>query len=105
MAFSALDFPLFERPAIATSYPESSPKSAGPAALFRNRALEYRDIYNSCMNKNASGWVLACLFFALPAVAGDAGAGAQKAAVCMACHGATGSSVNPEWPNLAGQPE
>ncbi|MCX7059072.1 MAG: c-type cytochrome, partial [Proteobacteria bacterium] len=22
---------------------------------------------------------------------------------CAACHGATGSSVNPEWPNLAGQ--
>lgn len=35
--------------------------------------------------------------------AGDATAGAAKAAVCGACHGATGSSVNPEWPNLAGQ--
>jgi len=35
--------------------------------------------------------------------AGDATAGAAKAAVCGACHGITGSSVNPEWPNLAGQ--
>lgn len=35
--------------------------------------------------------------------AGDATAGAAKAAVCGACHGATGSSMNPEWPNLAGQ--
>jgi cytochrome c553 len=40
-----------------------------------------------------------------PALAGDATAGAQKAAICGACHGATGSSVNPEWPNLAGQHE
>jgi hypothetical protein len=34
---------------------------------------------------------------------GNAEAGAAKAAVCGACHGATGNSVNPEWPNLAGQ--
>ena len=42
---------------------------------------------------------------ATPAQAGDAAAGAQKSAVCGACHGATGSSINPEWPNLAGQHE
>lgn len=42
---------------------------------------------------------------AVPAQAGDAAAGAQKAAICGACHGATGSSINPEWPNLAGQHE
>ncbi|HXQ63976.1 MAG TPA: c-type cytochrome [Steroidobacteraceae bacterium] len=36
-------------------------------------------------------------------LAGDAAAGAAKAVVCGACHGATGNSVNPEWPNLAGQ--
>jgi cytochrome c553 len=40
---------------------------------------------------------------AAPKVKGDAAAGATKAAVCGACHGATGNSVNPEWPNLAGQ--
>jgi len=45
------------------------------------------------------------VFLAMPALAGDAAAGAQKSAVCGACHGATGSSVNPEWPNLAGQHE
>lgn len=49
--------------------------------------------------------LLACSLAAVPAVAGDAAAGAQKAAVCGACHGMTGSSVNPEWPNLAGQHE
>jgi cytochrome c553 len=55
-----------------------------------------------------SAWpvtLVACLLLAVPASAGDAAAGSQKAAVCAACHGVTGSSVNPEWPNLAGQGE
>ena len=30
-------------------------------------------------------------------------AGEAKAAVCTACHGVNGNSVNPEWPSLAGQ--
>jgi len=34
---------------------------------------------------------------------GSAEAGQQKSAVCMACHGPDGNSLNPEWPNLAGQ--
>ncbi|MBM4214739.1 MAG: cytochrome c4 [Gammaproteobacteria bacterium] len=34
---------------------------------------------------------------------GNAEAGATKAAICAACHGVNGNSVNPEWPNLAGQ--
>ena len=38
-----------------------------------------------------------------PAAHGDAAAGATKAATCTACHGLNGNSVNPEWPNLAGQ--
>ena len=29
-------------------------------------------------------------------------AGAAKAVVCLACHGANGNSANPEWPSLAG---
>jgi len=37
------------------------------------------------------------------ALTGTADAGATKAAVCTACHGVNGNSVNPEWPNLAGQ--
>lgn len=36
-------------------------------------------------------------------IVGSAEAGAQKAAVCGACHGINGNSPNPEWPNLAGQ--
>lgn len=48
---------------------------------------------------------IAAAFTAGPTLAGngDPAAGAQKVAVCGACHGATGNSVNPEWPNLAGQ--
>ncbi len=34
--------------------------------------------------------------------AGNPEAGATKATVCTACHGANGNSVNPEWPSLAG---
>lgn len=34
---------------------------------------------------------------------GAAADGQAKTAVCMACHGADGNSVNPIWPNLAGQ--
>jgi cytochrome c553 len=34
---------------------------------------------------------------------GDAAAGKTKAAVCAGCHGASGVSANPLWPNLAGQ--
>jgi cytochrome c553 len=43
------------------------------------------------------------LVFAAPALAADAAAGKSKAATCVACHGAEGVSVNPMWPNLAGQ--
>lgn len=37
--------------------------------------------------------------------AGDADAGQAKAQVCFSCHGVNGNSVNPIWPNLAGQNE
>jgi cytochrome c553 len=57
------------------------------------------------MNKACFGSILALAIATGPAAAGDAAQGAQKAAVCGACHGMTGSSINPEWPSLAGQPE
>jgi cytochrome c553 len=57
------------------------------------------------MKKAWFGCVLAISTVAGSASAGDAALGAQKAPVCGACHGMTGSSVNPEWPNLAGQSE
>lgn len=52
-------------------------------------------------------FVLAFTLLALiPAVAFSAGnpaAGQNKSAVCHACHGATGISVEPIYPNLGGQ--
>ena len=43
------------------------------------------------------------LLLAAPAMAADAAAGKSKSATCVACHGPAGVSVNPMWPNLAGQ--
>ena len=34
---------------------------------------------------------------------GNAEAGKAKAALCVACHGPDGISINPLWPSLAGQ--
>ena len=42
------------------------------------------------------------LFFSISSGA-SANDVADKAATCAACHGADGNSINPEWPNLAGQ--
>ena len=38
-----------------------------------------------------------------PFTTGKAASGEAKAALCTACHGPNGNSVNPEWPRLAGQ--
>lgn len=51
--------------------------------------------------------LLATLYLACATAAfaeeGSAEAGQAKSAVCGACHGADGNSVNPDWPNLAAQ--
>ncbi|WP_061796703.1 c-type cytochrome [Serratia ficaria] len=48
--------------------------------------------------------LLAAGLFSLPAMAaGDAAAGKEKSAGCMACHGAEGKVKVPMYPNLAGQ--
>ena len=39
----------------------------------------------------------------LPFTHGKIPDGATKSAVCSACHGPNGNSVNPDWPRLAGQ--
>lgn len=59
------------------------------------------------MNKT---WIRALVltslaYLPIAASAGNPEAGAQKALVCGACHGMDGNSINPEWPNLAGQHE
>ncbi|MBE9548968.1 MAG: cytochrome c [Proteobacteria bacterium] len=37
------------------------------------------------------------------AIAGDAAAGKEKSALCVACHGADGNGTDPSYPRLAGQ--
>ena len=50
--------------------------------------------------------VLTTFMLASSAVmAADIEAGKAKSAICVACHGVGGNSVNPIWPNLAGQKE
>ena len=52
--------------------------------------------------------LLALLLLSLPltlAAGGDPAAGKEKAKVCEACHGPDGKSVDPTYPNLAGQHE
>jgi cytochrome c553 len=47
--------------------------------------------------------LIVALGLAVPAAAQDTAAGASKAAVCAACHGAGGNSTQPLIPSLAGQ--
>ncbi len=44
-----------------------------------------------------------CAASGLAVAGGDAAAGKAKAATCAGCHGATGVSAVPMYPNLAGQ--
>jgi cytochrome c553 len=58
------------------------------------------------LRRIAAAAVLSLSLVALPSLAqqaGDAAAGATKAATCTACHGLNGNSANPEWPSIAGQ--
>ncbi len=48
-------------------------------------------------------FILMSLIFSGLVMAGDAELGKAKSAMCAACHGADGNSVNPVWPSLAGQ--
>jgi cytochrome c553 len=48
----------------------------------------------------AFSWALAA-----PALARDAAAGREKAALCAVCHGPQGLSSAPDAPHLAGQPQ
>ncbi|WP_133128573.1 c-type cytochrome [Legionella nagasakiensis] len=53
------------------------------------------------MKKIALAVVLCCPILAT--AAGNYQAGEKKSAVCAACHGEKGISINPEWPSIAGQ--
>lgn len=48
--------------------------------------------------------LISCAAFSLGAqAAGDAEAGAEKNAICVACHGTDGHGTAPIYPNIAGQ--
>jgi len=50
--------------------------------------------------------IIAALFLIAPAIAvsaGNAAEGKNKSVVCHACHGETGQSLQPIYPNLGGQ--
>ncbi len=57
------------------------------------------------MNKIQSKLAIALLLFipAMTFAGGNAAQGKNKSAVCHACHGATGQSLQPIYPNLGGQ--
>mgnify|MGYP003625907811 CR=1 FL=1 len=48
-------------------------------------------------------WIIATVALFLNASLAFAGEAPASASTCTACHGADGVSVNPQWPNLAGQ--
>jgi len=57
--------------------------------------------------KFSNAIALAALIAATPvwSAGGDAAAGQTKAAVCAACHGVDGNSVDPQYPKIAAQHE
>ena len=57
------------------------------------------------MKTLTTGLLVTAWLLSSPALAGEAAVGKSKAASCIGCHGMTGISVNPLWPNLAGQHE
>lgn len=57
----------------------------------------------NCKNVLYSAVAVFALTVAAQVGAGDVAAGKAAAAACAACHGPTGVSSNPMWPNLAGQ--
>ena len=58
------------------------------------------------MNKMIKGTLLLVLLIGVPLslqAKGSVSAGQEKSKVCEACHGVTGESTDPTYPNLAGQ--
>jgi len=60
--------------------------------------------FNTIVRNSVLVIPLVCLPLTL-AAKGNPGNGQEKAQVCEACHGLDGKSVDPSYPNLAGQYE
>jgi len=75
----------------------------------QQRLLQASNGLNNMNIRIASVYALAAILLApVSALAeslvdGSAEDGKAKALTCAACHGQDGNSVNPEWPNIAGQ--
>ena len=76
---------------------------------FLRVQLSYPDPWcNMQVNMMIKNSILALLMLSLPMTlmaGGNAASGKEKAKVCEACHGLDGKSVDPSYPNLAGQHE
>ena len=74
--------------------------------MYRPILLRWEKTEGTRMNKIVRNSLVLALMFATPMTLhakGNAAAGQEKAKICEACHGATGESVDPSYPNLAGQ--
>ena len=82
----------------------------GPTSVSIAPSFEEAVMGNRLSVLSTSG-AIASLLAVVAAIAigadpvGNKADGATKAAVCAACHGPKGISVNPLWPSLAGQQE
>ena len=65
--------------------------------MSKEKSLFTRQI---CISFTLTLLLIAPISFSM---AGDVEAGKSKSIVCSACHGQDGNSMNPLWPNLAGQ--
>ena len=79
-----------------------------PRVMTKQKIEFSRSIY-SALTTRAERLVLLLALSLLPltiAMAnGDIQRGKEQSVTCAACHGQDGNSINPEWPNLAGQHE
>ena len=61
---------------------------------------------NMTINTRLMTWAVVIGLLAAPSAVlagGNASAGKAKSATCQACHGIDGKSIDPSYPNLAGQ--
>ena len=60
------------------------------------------NLFRSCIFGNSALFICTLLWLN-PLLAADIEAGKQRASACFGCHGPEGISLNPKYPNLAGQ--
>ena len=82
-----------------------APTSVSIAPSFEEPAMRTRPSVLSASGAIAALLVVVAVVAIGAEPVGNKADGATKAAVCAACHGPKGISVNPLWPSLAGQQE